>query len=69
MPWTGTTDTSVQITNGVYQITTDFTIPGLDRRVVEDAVEIQAANELGSLRAQFDYGTLCMMNESMNDQT
>lgn len=55
-PWTGTTDTGVQIDTGVYQLTTDFVIPDELTKTVEDAVEVQAATELGNLRNQFDYG-------------
>ena len=56
IPWVGTTTTGVSITTGVYHITISNIVQGASTQTIEDAVEVQAATDLGDLRSQFDYG-------------
>mmetsp|Transcript_26278 Transcript_26278/g.39385 ORF Transcript_26278/g.39385 Transcript_26278/m.39385 type:complete len:1408 (+) Transcript_26278:130-4353(+) len=66
VPWIGTTSTNVNITTGVYQVKITNIVDGASRGVIEDAVEVQAAADLGNLRSQFDYVMICLPYGSVN---
>jgi hypothetical protein len=60
-PFSGTTDTNLQIRNGVVDISVDYDVQrGGDRGELQIAALLSAEDKIGNLRQQFDVIMFCM---------
>jgi hypothetical protein len=60
LPFSGTTPTGMEITNGVTEISIAETVNGKGFKKIENAAVAQATEILGDLKSQFHYVMLCL---------
>jgi len=67
IPFNGRTRTGVSISNGVYSVTINRRVRGVDEGIIRDAVTEVLSRELGDLPSQFDHVMLCLPPQTSGD--